>query len=267
MAADIIINQASKPAGVAGKAREDLDVGTNVSLTASGGPFLAHLWEIVDKPVDIEAGSQSSALLSAPTSATTLVTPVDLAGTYLVSLTVDSGSGLGALPDDVAHLTFYANDPSNPLATDPAELPRREIAFRETTEHNVDDAVFPTGNIRGWAQERQRWDALLRRMYLGKSFAWGRVVLTGGGAALVDATLGGFNVASVTRVSTGVVDVAFTRAAANTDYAVVPTARGPIGGSAVVDSETVNGFRLYRGNPGGTLVDADFSFVVKHRPF
>lgn len=266
MAAEIILNQTAKPPGVAGKAREDLDTGTDVSASASGGPFSAYLWEIVDKPVDIVADSQSSALLTAPTAATTLVQPVDFVGTYLLRLTVDSGLGLGASPDDIADLTFYANDPSNPLATDPAELPRREIAFRETTEHNVNDLVFPTGNPRGWAQERQRWDAVLRRLYDAASFAWGRVVLTPVGAGLQD-PLSAHNIAGVTRVGVGMVDVTFTRAAANDDYAVVGSARGATGGSITAWNETTGGVRIYRANPGGALVDADFSFDVKHRAF
>lgn len=154
MAAQITVNQAAKPAGVAGQAREDLDLGTAVTLSAAGGPFLAYLWTIVDKPIDIVTGARSAAALSAPTSSSTNVAPIDKPGTFLVQLAVDSGSGLGALAGDVARITFYAGPA---LAADPTLLPRRWPATGETSEHNVPDAVDAGGNPDGWAREWLRW--------------------------------------------------------------------------------------------------------------
>lgn len=152
------------PPGVTGQAREDLATGFPVTLTAVGGPYLGYQWSIVDKPLDIVAATQSGALLGSPTASTTSFGPIDTVGTYLVQIVVDSGSGLGATPDDIAQITFYAGVGLNSLNPDPEQLPRRQMAFRETTQHNVPDVVFPLGNPRGWAQEWERWFALLRRI-------------------------------------------------------------------------------------------------------
>ena len=263
MAVSIVLNQAGAPAGVAGVAREDLVLGLDVSATASGGPFLSYLWSIVDKPVDVLAGVRSASVLTAATAATTLVTPIDKAGTWVLELLVNSGSGLGALPADRAQITFYAGPV---LAAIPDTLPRREIGFREQLEHNVADAIFPAGNSRGWAQEWSRWFALIRKMFYGRSHAWGRVTLPAGGPASIAVATSAYNVTSVTRVAQGIVDVVFTTAAPNANYAVTPTARGAIGGSCVAASEAVGSFRVWRADPGGALVDADFCFNVQTRP-
>ena len=258
MAVQILIDQAGAPAGVTGFAREDLQTGVAVTLTATGGPFLAYQWSIIDRPVNMLAGVQSSALVTAPMSGVTQVSPIDQEGTYLVQVLVDSGNGLGANATDIARITFCAVPLAMPLASDVAELPRREMAFRESTEHNVPDVIFPGGNVRGWAQERQRWQEVLTRMYNGKSWAWGRVTLTGGGAVLAS----GFNVASVTRTGVGLVSIVFTRALPNTNYAVVVCARGN-GGSGYAYNETTSGFSIQRADFSGTLVDADFTFDAR----
>jgi len=258
MAVQILIDQAGAPAGVTGFAREDLQTGVAVTLTATGGPFLAYQWSIIDRPVNMLAGVQSAALVTAPTAGVTQVSPIDQPGTYLVQVLVDSGSGLGANATDIARITFYAGPSAQPLASDVAELPRREMAFRESTEHNVPDVIFPGGNIRGWAQERQRWQEVLMRMYDGKSWAWGRIALTSGGATIVS----GFNIASVTRTGVGLVSIVFTRALPNADYAVVVCARGN-GGAGYAYSEATSGFNVQRADFSGTLTDADFTFDVR----
>lgn len=247
------------PPGLPGQAREDLVLGFPAQLTANGGPFFAYQWSIIDKAVDMLAAVQSSALLSAPAAAVTQLTPMDIEGTYLVQVLVDSGSGLGANPDDQARITLYAGPVLNYLNPDPAELPRREMAFRETTEHNVPDLVFPAGNSRGWAEERQRWQEVLKRIYRGKSWSWGRVSVAGGGPA---ALVSSFNCAGAVWAATGIVDIVFATPLPNANYAVTATARGA-GGSCYVDTETVNGFRLYRADAFGVLMDADFSFDVR----
>lgn len=255
MAAQIVIDQVAKPPGIAGKAREDLDTGTDITLTAAGGPFLSHLWQMIDRPIDIIGAAQASSVLVTPSASVTLLSPIDVEGTYLAELLVDSGNGLGATADDIARITFYAG---LALSANPAALPRRRPAARETNEHNVNDAIFPGGNPRGWAQEWERWFLLMQQ---GTEFSAARVSLPGGGPAAIigNAT----NVASVTRTGVGVCDVLFTTAAPNALYGVLTSARGPVGGSLTVDTELTTGFTIYRANAAGAFVDADFTFAVK----
>jgi len=151
----IVINQGVKPPGVAGVAREDLDLGVNIALTVVGGPYKAYVWSILDRPVDWLIPAQSTALLATPTAPATIMQNIDRQGTFLIALSVDSGFGVGARPEDNTRITFYAGAPLNPV---PNALPRRMPAFGEKTEHNVHDAtVFPSGNPRGWATEMERW--------------------------------------------------------------------------------------------------------------
>ena len=91
MAVLITVDQAAAPAGVAGKAREDLVTGVAATLTASGGPFLAYAWRLVHKPIDVFAGVKSAAAIATPSAAVTNCTPLDLPGTYFAEVTVDSG--------------------------------------------------------------------------------------------------------------------------------------------------------------------------------
>lgn len=161
----IKIDQASKPAGLPGQAREDLDLGTPVLLTAVGGPFRAYRWTIIDKAIDfgVEPNVISGANLTASTAASTQVTPIDIAGTYLVKIEVDSGSGLGRTANDVTTLTFYAGPT---LAARADELPQRIPAAREYEEHNVPNVVYPAGNSVGWAYAVGRWiGGILRRLF------------------------------------------------------------------------------------------------------
>lgn len=152
----IKIDQSGRSPGVPGQAREDLALGTAVQLTAVGGPFDAYLWMLAFKPVDVVAGARSSAALSSATTSTTLVQPIDKAGTYRLGISVDAGFGLGARAQDVAFVTFYAGPMLN---ADPTGYPRRVPATGETTEHNAPDAIDPGGNVDGWAREEARWKA------------------------------------------------------------------------------------------------------------
>ena len=161
MAVQIKIDQVTRPVGIPGKAREDLVLSQPVTLTATGGPFTEYLWSFIYKAIDIDAGVRSAALMSTPTAMSTAIAPIDIAGTYEVEVVVDSGSGLGANPDDVARITFYAG-PS--LNATPNQLPRRIPAYGETLEHNVDDVIEPSGNTEGWSREMLRWFALIRRI-------------------------------------------------------------------------------------------------------
>ena len=162
MPVKITINQAGCTPGVAGVAREDLATGTLVNLAASGGAYTAYRWEILDAPVDYVAVAPSAAGLATPTSSSTNMLPIDLAGTYFVRVSVDSGSGIGATAGDVADITFYAGPT---LAANANEMPRRVPAFGEALQHNVpqDPGLGSANNARGWAAERARWDAVLAR--------------------------------------------------------------------------------------------------------
>ena len=260
MAVQITIDQATMPGGSAGVAREDLILGKTVTLKSSGGPFISQLWRIIHKPIDIVAGTRATSLLATPTAANSTLAPIDVAGTYLVELAVDSGSGLGATAADVKRITFYAGPT---LSTIQDDCPRRPIAFNETIEHNVPDAIEAGGNTEGWSREWYRWFAVIKKLATsGGGGSWAKVSLPAGGPAVVSS---GYNIAAVNRFGMGVVDVTFTAALANNRYAVLTGVHGS-GGSCLVVSETVNGFRIERSDPFGVLVDDNFSFDVKVGP-
>jgi hypothetical protein len=260
----IRVDQAALPAGTAGRAREDLVTGVNATLTAVGGPYGAYLWRLVHAPIDIAAGVRSAALVSTPTTASTVCGPLSVPGTHLVEVLVDSGSGLGATADDVARITFYAGLAGSklfgPLAPNPERLPRRVPAFQETVEHNVPDVLDPTGNVDGHARELQRWFYAVGRMWEGsKVWASGRVTLTGAGAVLVR----GFNVvqAGVNRTGAGNVTVAFQQALPDGLY--LPEV-WPITdvGHCYPTSILASGFTVARRDDGGSPYDQDFGFSV-----
>ena len=164
MAVQITINQAGKPAGVAGEAREDLATGTTAVLTASGGAYSAYLWEVLDCAVDHIGLVKSAVGLATPNAAATNMLPIDLSGTYRVRVSVDSGAGLGATAADVATITFYAGPALAALAS---ALPRRIPAFGEMLEHNVpqDPGYGSTRNFRGWSPEMERWFLVVTAVY------------------------------------------------------------------------------------------------------
>jgi len=261
MAVQIQVDQPGSgvPPGIPGEAREDMATGFGATLTATGGPFIAYQWSIIDKAVDIITPALSAAALGAPSAAVTTLTPIDNVGTYLVQVVVDSGAGLGATADDVARITFYAGTVINSLNVDPTKLPRRQMAFRETTEHNVPDALFPLGNPRGWAEEWERWFALLQALYNRPSqFAFAAVSAPPGGPAAIVAQT---NVFTVTRTALGTYAVVFTTPAASANYSVLPSAE-VAGGMFAVTLKGVGGFIIERSDLGGALFDEDFSFSV-----
>jgi hypothetical protein len=253
VAVSIKIDQAAKPAGVAGRAREDLDTGVAVTLEAVGGPYSQYQWEFLGKPANDAVTARSASGFTAATSSITQTTP-DLAGTYNVRVSVDSGSGLGATPGDVADITYYAGPVLN---TDAAELPRRLMAYLERSQHNVPDAINAGGNDEGWAREWERWKSTIARMHSAKLWAGGRIQLTGGGATILRA----HNVATAVRSAVGRVAITFTRGMADTLYEAVVT---PVlaQGSGYADTFATSGFTAHRGDLGGSYVDADFQFAV-----
>ena len=175
MTLQITIDQSGKPAGVPGRAREDLDLGTAVLLTLVGGVgVVAYQWSILYKPLNAGMTAFSSAALTTPTAASTSVTPVDLAGTYRIECQVDCGYGLGARAEDVTRITFYAGPA---LAADPAQLPRRRLAAFEEREHNAADTLEPAGNTDGWAREWEKWFRVIEACYAAAaSIAFGTPV-------------------------------------------------------------------------------------------
>lgn len=260
------IDQAAKPAGVAGRAREDLDTGLPATLTAVGGPYLQYQWTLRYVAIDILAGTRATSILSAPAAAVTSLNPIDKPGMYAGRIAVDSGAGLGASPDDVADWTFYAGTPGDPLfgplAAAPDELPRRGIAAGERGEHNVPDALDPAGNVDGWAREWERWKAVFRRLYSRQLFAVGIVTLPGGGPAALGREIG---LSGAVRNSLGNVTVSFDTAFLDALYAVAALPIGPTGGSATVVSRAAGSCVVERGDSGGSLVDADFVLVAALR--
>ena len=132
------------------------------------------------------------------------------------------------------------------------------MAFNERLQHNAPDALFPSGNERGWAEEWERWFGVIQASLSLNSASWGRVTLTGGGAAVANSV----NVASATRTGVGLVDIAFAVALPVSTYAVVPAVRGAVGGMITAYNETTAGFSIARSDVGGSLVDSDFVFQV-----
>lgn len=267
MALSVKIDQAGKPAGVAGQAREDLDTGLPVTLSAVGGPYLSYLWSLRYVGIDHLTSTRSAAALTAATASTTQLTPIDLPDNYAGRLVVDSGAGLGATPDDVFDWTFYAGAPGDPLrgqpSADAAELPRRPIAPGERGEHNVPDALDPAGNVDGWARERARWDELARQLSIRKLYAAGEVTNDGVSATL----LRSFGIAGAVRTGLGAVDVTFDAAFEDVDYVAVAL---PItqGGQGVVTARLKTGCTVERGDPFGSALDGDFVLLVglRHDP-
>ena len=158
----IKLDQAGKPPGMAGVARQDLATGVKVVATAVGGPYASYRWELIDAPPDYVLGVPSACGLATPVAASTDVLPIDNPQTYKLRLSVDSGLGLGAGADDVADITFYAGPT---LAFAPDDLPQRWPAFAEGLEHNVPLSPGLGLNSRGWAETLDRWRAVITKLY------------------------------------------------------------------------------------------------------
>ncbi len=152
MTLQVKIDQSGKSSGVPGMAREDLDLGTSVVLTASGGS--SYTWALVDAPPNAALTSPSSAQLSSGNGVVVSLTP-DHDGTY--AGTVESGGV--TIP-----WSFYAGVT---LATVLGELPIRIPSFAEASAHNVPDALEPAGNSKGWSRVWLRWFALIQRVASG----------------------------------------------------------------------------------------------------
>jgi len=252
MPVQIVINQFGKPAGVAAQAREDLDLGVPVDLQAIGGPFLQVQWSITDKPMDWSIPAQSSAGLTAPTNPVTQVTPIDYKGTYLIKVEVDSGSGLGANPDDIATLTFYAGPALNPIFN---QFPRRIPAFSETTQHNAPIAPFAQ-NPRGWDETVTKMLAAIEAVTSG-IFAWARWE-QGTGTIIASK-----NIAAIANPGIGLYKVFFTNPAPSGNYLVLPVTRNVLGGLTINSvNEITTEFDLVIVDNALALDNNDFNFVV-----
>ena len=93
----ITISQVAKSTTPAGQAREDLDLATLVTLTATGGTG-TYAWTLLDAPTNVAGTAASAAVLSALTGTSVTITP-DNRGTYFV----ECHSGV-----EVTRITFYA---------------------------------------------------------------------------------------------------------------------------------------------------------------
>ena len=158
MTISITVNQTGKPAGVAGKAREDLSLGVPVVVSATGGDG-TFAWRIGDAPPNDAMTTKSAASLSASTGSSVTLTP-DNGGTYRL---------LATSAGETQAVTFYAG---TALSTDPSQLPHREPAFGEQTEHTAPDALDTGGNVNGWERELRRWMKAVKRIaarYLDKN--------------------------------------------------------------------------------------------------
>lgn len=263
MPVTILLAQTGQPAGSPGQARSDFVTGTPVQASAIGGPYASYQWSFVSKAIDITAGVRASSAFGSSTSSTTSVDPIDVAGEYLIQVAVDSGQGLGASSDDVARIVFYAGTVGSgingPLNADPAELPQQLPAFREQTEDNTADVVDPAGNTEGWSRKWLRLWAIVKRIYLGKSWAWGQVTQSGASATIV-----GHN-ATVARTGLGTAHVTFTRTLPNSTYAVV-FSPADVAGSVCSLNRATTGFDVERADIGGSLADLNWSFDVRLKP-
>lgn len=262
MPPQIVFNQLGKPPGVAGFAREDLALGVTVVASVQGGPFLAQAWSFLDKPIDHSIPAQSAAAIQTPLLATTNILPIDRQGTYLLRCVVDQGFGLGARDEDIAELSFYAGET---LSSSYDMLPRRVIAFLERAQHNPQsDPIFGVlGNLRGWAQEMDRWFAVIRRIRTdldaSRLFAHSRFKYTMSGIQRSTER----NIANIARTGVGLYTVTFTTAASNGLYIVQPTPFDSIGFVNIPEADCAAGsFKLERYDDSGTLADLPCCFSV-----
>ena len=164
----LTISQTGKAVTPAGQAREDLSLGTNVTVTASGGvgPYTL---SVADSPPNTAMTSDTVSVVS-NVSPSIVVLPEN-AGTYRIGVVDSSGATDGS---QLAFITFYAGPA---LSADPTKLPRRIPAFDETTEHNVPDTIDPTGNVKGWKREWDRWFLVIQALY---------AEVMGGGSTVTD---------------------------------------------------------------------------------
>ena len=212
MAVQITLDQSGKSPGIPGQARQDLATGTAVLCTSSGGPFLAYRWAVVSKAINAAVTVRSAAVFATPTADTSLLEPIDLPGTYLVRVTVDSGNGLGADEGDVAEIDFYAGPA---LASDPRRLPRRWPAAFEQLSHNVPDAIDPAGNTEGWAREKLKWKAIHEA-----SVVWAAGLVENVNGASLATLIRGFGV-SVSYIAAGQIQITFDTPMPDAFYSVI----------------------------------------------
>lgn len=274
MALQIKIDQSGASAGVAGQAREDLVVGTPVTLAAVGGPFLRYEWSLLDAPTDDTVLVASDAAFTAAQSPTTSLAPIDNEGTYAVQLKVDSGAGLGARLGDTVRITFAAFDSDNPIDPDGRRLPQRMPSFAERTEHNVADGVEATGNTKGWSRTMRRWFEIVKRVYRGKAWAWAYVNVSGGAATIKQSAIvvgnafQRWNVASVDYVAVGKYDVNLDEPfALDAAFPVMVFPQDLVGGNPVIGARdlansTLSKIRVEIRKADGTMALIDGSFLV-----
>lgn len=162
--ANITINQAGKPAGVAGAAREDLDLFTGLNPVVFTNQddvgVVSWQWTLIDRP-----NGSVAALAGAATPSSTL--NVDVAGSYLVRLVTVDGAGNVYQDETIAAVVL-------------AIVGWRIPAAFETTQFHA---------TRGWAEEL---DEILRSIAAGgplfvplqSAYDDGPGIVTGAGGAV-----------------------------------------------------------------------------------
>jgi hypothetical protein len=144
-----VINQAGKPAGVAGNSRDDLALftgsGSEIQLSDTVGTASTFAWTLLDQP---EGGTAS---LTTPGLASTLLTGATVAGSYLIQLVGDGGGSPGQIYRIIAAVQIGV-----PAWVEPTGI-LRIPAKGETIEFNVKDSPGTGPDTRGWAQEMDYW--------------------------------------------------------------------------------------------------------------
>ena len=145
------IDQPTKPAGVAGNSRDDLDAftgaGTEIQLIDGGVGAVLWAWSVLDAPPG------AAPVLTTPALASTLLSGATVSGSYLIQLVVDGGGSPGQIYRVVAGV--QVNTPA--WVTPPLNRPLRIPAKGETLEFNVESSPGVGANTRGWAQEMDHW--------------------------------------------------------------------------------------------------------------
>lgn len=135
-----LINQGALPPGIANQSRDDLVLGTTVTISDSG-PGAVRAWDLLDRP------DGSLAVLSSASGISTSFVP-DVEGTYRVRLSVDGG-----LNSDQVAIVDAAIQIELPAWITALRRKLRVPAWGEELDFNVRSYPDSGLNSRGWAQE------------------------------------------------------------------------------------------------------------------
>jgi len=136
MSALFKIDQSGLPAGIYGRARQDLSIGSTITFTAEDAspPIFTYLWELISEPPG------STVVVGTPTAQSCTVTLSETGG-YLMRLTVDAG-----LPSEDIQVLYFGVA----LAGSGLCIP----AFNETY---FDNSQPPYTGERGYEEKLTNW--------------------------------------------------------------------------------------------------------------